>query len=151
MPRGEGISPRVNARVRRETMAALRKLGALNNVSADLAAQRLLDDLAPQLEHVVEWAQRLQEEHDPAGRGYFVWALHFPDPALSEEQGRPTLQPSGPFVVLHVGDKQFTVGNVIEVREPAREESGRYELALGGRAAMAMFPSSALVGREGLE
>lgn len=109
---------RIQVRFTPSDMAVLRRLGEMSGVSADLVAKRVFETVLPELRRVIEAAEELRTQHDPAGRGYIVWSIAFPDDALSEEG--PTLQPSGGVAVLHVSDETHVSANVVEVGQPVR-------------------------------
>lgn len=121
--------PRVQMRVDPDDLAVLRRLGALAGVSADLVARRVLEAVLPEMRRILEAAEELQAEHDPAGRGYVVWSINFPDGGLTGEDGL-TLQPSGGLAVLHVGGETYFRGNVVLVKDPTREQMSARELVM---------------------
>ncbi len=130
-------STKIQMRVEDDDLAVLRRLGALAGVSGDLVARRALEVVLPELRRVLEYAEELQAEHDPAGRGYIVWSINFPDGELTGDDGA-TLQPCGGLAVLHVGGETYFKGNVVLVQEPTQEQMS------GGPVSMPMATSSHL-------
>ncbi len=115
---------RVQPRLKPDTIRVLRQLGQLSGVSADLVAQRLLEDLTPELEKVIKHAEELHERADPAGRGYIAWAINIPHVEPGDE---PSYQPSGAYVALHVGTVTGIAGHILRVSPATDEEAAARE------------------------